>query len=243
MEEEKSIYNQKDKIKDARSESRQQFTKIKTVDPRDRLRELPLKQAKDRRQSIFEENRSKKKEENKKMQIENKNPLQLKDMLKEITQALNTFMESTNKEIENIKRIIELNTRGFMEENEKFKKFKDETKTQIQNIIITQKELNQKWDAIGSLVEGMIEGSTYAEPMKKNLQYSKYKEDNRKLNSSYYEKIKQKNNPNVSKAILYDKYNYNKARVVTKYNDTIKTYKVSISYRYSKSMLMISILT
>ena len=59
MEEEKSIYNQKDKIKDARSERRQQFTKIKTVDPRDRLRELPLKQAKDRRQSIFEENRSK----------------------------------------------------------------------------------------------------------------------------------------------------------------------------------------
>ena len=103
----------------------------------------------------------------------------------------------------------------------------------MQNIIITQKELNQKWDAIGSLVEGMIEGSTYAEPMKKNLQYSKYKEDNIKLNSSYYEKTKQKNNPNVSKAILYDKYNYNKARVVTKYNDTIKTYKVSISYRYN----------
>ena len=58
----KSLLSKNDRIIDARSKSRQQFTKIKIEDPRERLRELPLQQAKDRRQSIIEQNRSKKKD-------------------------------------------------------------------------------------------------------------------------------------------------------------------------------------
>ena len=50
---------QVDRITDARSESRKEFTKIKIEDPMKRLQELPLKQAKERRQNIIEENRAK----------------------------------------------------------------------------------------------------------------------------------------------------------------------------------------
>ena len=41
-------------------------------------------------------------------QAEN-NPRSLTTMIKEITEALNQFMEVTNKEIENIKMIVDLN--------------------------------------------------------------------------------------------------------------------------------------
>ena len=229
----KSLLSKNDRIIDARSENRQQFTKIKIEDPRERLRELPLQQAKDRRQSIIEQNRSKKKDP--KTQVDSKTPIQLQSMIKEITQALNCFMETTNKEIENIKRVVDLNFRGFKEEHEELKKYKDEAKFKMQNVIIIQKELNQKWEAIGSLVEGMIEGSSHTAPSGNNLGYSKYKEDiKEKLKlRSYHRNTKQQNRPPDSKAILYDRYIPNRAKVVTNSNNVIRTYKVSISYRYN----------
>ena len=57
-----------DRIKDARSENRKEFLTIKTTDPRAKLQEIPIEQAKERRQKIFEENRSKKKEHSKEEQ-------------------------------------------------------------------------------------------------------------------------------------------------------------------------------
>ena len=231
-----SLLRKNDRIIDARSESRQQFTKIKIEDPRERLRELLLQQAKDRRQSIIEQNRSKKKDP--KTQVDPKTPIQLQIMIKEITQALNCFMETTNKEIENIKRVVDLNFRGFKEEHEELKKYKDEAKNKMQNIIIFQKELNQKWEAIGSLVEGMIEGSSHTETSGNNLEYSKYKKYKEDINEklkfrSYHRNTKQQNWPPDLKAILYDRYIPNRVKVVTNSNNVIRTYKVSISYRYN----------
>ena len=50
------------KIKDARSENRiEKFITAKLKDPRERLQEIPLNQAKERRQKLIEENRLKKK--------------------------------------------------------------------------------------------------------------------------------------------------------------------------------------
>ena len=107
---------QVDRITDARSESRKEFIKIKFEDPMKRLQELLLKQAKERRQNIILENRAKRIEENKIAKIEQRNynnPLVIQTMIKAMTQALNTFMESTNKEIENIKEIINLYFREY----------------------------------------------------------------------------------------------------------------------------------
>ena len=183
-----------DRIVDARSENRKQFTKIKMEDPRERLKELPFKQAKDRRQSKIVEFRNKRMEENKGTQLEEKreSPKQFHNMLKEITLALKEFMETTNKEIENIKKVVDLNFGGFYEEQKEFKKYKEDVKIQMQNIIVYQKELNQKWEAIGSLVEGIIEGTSQTTQTKSNLDYSKYKKDIK-------ENIKRKFNYEVSK--------------------------------------------
>ena len=156
-------------------------------------------------------------------------------MIKEITQALNYFMESTNKEIENIKKVVDLNYWRFTEEHEEFKKYKDEAKIKMQNIIIFQKELNQKWEDIGSLVEGMIEGSSHTAPSGNNMGYSKYKEDiKEKLKlRSYQRNTKQQNRLPDSKAILYDRSIPNRAKIVTNSNNVIRTYKISISNIYN----------
>ena len=69
-------------------------------------------------------------------------------------------MDTTNKEIENIKKIVNLNYKLTTEGKEKSENFKDETNDRIQNIIITQKEIIQRWEAIGSQFESMIDNST-----------------------------------------------------------------------------------
>ena len=230
-----NIPNQTNRITDARSESRKEFTKIKLEDPMKRLQELPLKQAKERRQNIIEENRTKRIEENKMIQIEQKNynnPIAIQTMIKEITKALNLFIESTNKEIENIKEIINLNLRGQKKEHEEFKTHKTDIDHRIQNILISQKEINQKWDAIGSLVEGMIEGeSSLIKTTQNNISYSKYKKDLAETN--------RKHQP-ITKAILYDKYIPNKARIVTAKEKDIKTYRVTISHKFNKRIYYVN---
>ena len=50
---------QVNRIIHATSEIRTDFTKIKGTEPREKLRELPLKQAKERKQNAIEENRAK----------------------------------------------------------------------------------------------------------------------------------------------------------------------------------------
>ena len=51
-------YRNETRIIDARSESRKDFLTPKFKDPRIKLQELPITQAKDRRQKLFEQNRA-----------------------------------------------------------------------------------------------------------------------------------------------------------------------------------------
>ena len=82
------------------------------------------------------------------------------DMIKQLTQTLHQYMDTTNKEIENIKKIVNLNYKLTTEAKEKSENFKEETNDRIQNIIITQKELIQRWKAIGSQFESSIDNRT-----------------------------------------------------------------------------------
>ena len=103
----KSIFNE-------RTESRQNFLEIKQCDPREKLAEQQIQRIKERRQNNIKENRSKKKEK-----IKNDHQLskikkttdikQLSKMIKLISEALDSFMLCTKKEIENMKKIGELN--------------------------------------------------------------------------------------------------------------------------------------
>ena len=72
------------------------------TDPRKKLRELPLMQAKEQRQYAIKENRAKRIEENK--TTKEGNSTDIMKMIKELSQALNEFTKSMNKEIENIKK-------------------------------------------------------------------------------------------------------------------------------------------
>ena len=161
-----------ERIFDARSESRKEFTKIKLNDPKQKLQEIPLKKAKERRQENFKENRLKKTEVNKNQinYLNYNDSNKLCDMIKQLTQTLHQYMDTTNKEIENIKKIVNLNYKLTIEGKEKSENFKDETNDRIQNIIITQKELIQRWEAIGSQFESSIDNITNFtnKPNKKN---------------------------------------------------------------------------
>ena len=143
---------------------------------------------------------------------------QLRIAVKQITQTLNLFMETTNKEIENIKKIIEQNHKMTNEESNEVKNIKFELNDRIQNLIIEQKEIKQKCEAVGSFVEGMIQDSP-DRTMKSN-------ESKVGIHNKYHERQP------ITKAILYDKYVQNKARVVTHSNNITKTYKISIRYNY-----------
>ena len=104
-------------IYDPRSESRQQFTKILMADPRQRLIEIPINAAKERRQKIFNENREKRtKEEIIPNNTDNK---QLVEMMKNLTKALREYENATNKELENIMRVIELRDKETRRELDK----------------------------------------------------------------------------------------------------------------------------
>ena len=132
-------------ITDKRLKSRKEFMSIPSKDAKERLSMLPTTMASDRRQRIFQENRSKKMESKNKSdkQTEN-NPRNLTTMIKEITEALNQFKEVTNKEVENIKRIVEINHKSHIIEQKETKKDKEIIESRIQNIIINHKELCQK---------------------------------------------------------------------------------------------------
>ena len=96
-------------IKNSKSFSRQDITQLRFVDTRKTLEQRPLIQAKERRQKIINNKREERVNQSKKKATEAKNPKQLLIMMKELTQALNSYMTNTSEEIENIKKIIEAN--------------------------------------------------------------------------------------------------------------------------------------
>ena len=81
----------------------------KQKDPKEKLQKIPHIQAKDRRQKIFEDNRSKKKapREDTEKEREDLNLKELAKLVKELSTALREYERITNQEIENIKKIIE----------------------------------------------------------------------------------------------------------------------------------------
>ena len=52
-------------------------------------------------------------------------------------------------------------------------------------------------------------------------------------------KSRQQQHTNINKAILFDRMNHNRARMVTKNDDQITIYKISISYKYNSTMYYI----
>ena len=98
---------------------------------------------------------------------------------------MNEFMEYTNNEIENIKKIVELNYKWQKNEQEDIKKLKEETNTIIQNIITFQKEIAQRVDIVGIRIEDKQKDK--ANPKMRylnNSEYAKYK-DNIKSSTNY----------------------------------------------------------
>ena len=78
----------------------------------------------------------------------------------------------------------------------------------------------------------MIEGdSSLIKTTQNNISYAKYKKDLAETN--------RKHQP-ITKAILYDKYIPNKARIVTAKGKDIKTYRVTISHKFNKRMYYVN---
>ena len=95
-------------IYNAKSESRKEFTQVKIKDARERLKDIPIIAAKERRQKMITENREKRIEDTKEEQRHEKiNNKQLVEMLKDLTKALKEFEEITRKEMENIMIIVD----------------------------------------------------------------------------------------------------------------------------------------
>ena len=79
--------------------------------------------------------------------------------MKELTQALNSYMTNTSEEIENIKKIIEVNYKVTITENKKDELSKKDMESKIQYVINMNKELILKHEELESLVIGMTENS------------------------------------------------------------------------------------
>ena len=95
-------------IYDAKSESRKEFTQVKIEDARERLKDIPIIEAKERRKKRITENREKRIEDTKKEQKHGKiNNKQLVEMIKDLKKALKEFDEITRKEMENIMIIVD----------------------------------------------------------------------------------------------------------------------------------------
>ena len=107
--------NQSKSINDPRAESRKRFMEIPQNDPRIKLQDIPVSQAKERRQKGFKDKR---------MNAYNEEVMEDNKLLKQIKEAKDfkgiseivanlikmvcAYMENTQKEIENIKSIVDL---------------------------------------------------------------------------------------------------------------------------------------
>ena len=135
-------------IYDAKSESRKEFTQIKIKDAHERLKDIPIIAAKERRQKMITENRDKRIEDTKEEQKHGKiNNKQLVEMLKDLTKALKEFEEITRKELENIMIIVDrrykITENEFERIEEECKEIKDKLK-QTEKLTIQIKPVNER---------------------------------------------------------------------------------------------------
>ena len=218
----RKIINQENQIRDARSMSRNEFTKIKLVDPRIARQEIPQKRAEERRKKLIKDNRAERIEQSKKKEevTETNDSRQVSKLIKELNQALNNYMSITAKEIENIKRMIDLNHSEIKEGNKKTETNKREIDSKMQNIINAHKEIAGKHEALESLVVWMTEKiQEYKTPVN-----SKYKQKSGKDNI-HRDKTKF-NKQEFLTAILHDKKRYDNGIMVM--NDGSRMYKKKI---------------
>ena len=100
-------------IPDPRSENRQNFLNIPLTDPRQKLAEQNIIAAKERRQKNFKESRENRtiEEEKETKMPENPNNKQLAQLVKQLAEALKQFELTTRKELENIRKQIDLKSK------------------------------------------------------------------------------------------------------------------------------------
>ena len=214
------------RMNNVKSATRKDITTFDQKDPREKCKEIPLKMANERRQKLIKDKRTEKKNENNAQQdVEDQaSPEQLNKMIKQLTQAMNKFMETTNKELESIKEKINLNYEMRIKDNKYMKTVKEEIDQRMENLINEHKEMSHSWETIRTFVENLVE--------EKPDEKRELKTNNEKIN-------KDSNQQPALKAILYDKYFANRARLVTKKNNEIKTYRVTISYKLGYKMFFV----
>ena len=109
-------------IPDPRSENRQNFLNIPLTDPRQKLAEQNIIAAKERRQKNFKESRENRtiEEEKETKMPENPNNKQLAQLVKQLAETLKQFELTTRKELENIRKQIDLKSKIQEQEKEKW---------------------------------------------------------------------------------------------------------------------------
>ena len=113
------ISNHENQMRDARSVSRNEFTKVKLVNQRIAMNEIPQMQEKERRQKIIQDNRGEEKSKKEVGITYTKDPNKISKMIKDLSQVLNNYISITIKEIDNIKRFAKLNHSAVIEGNMK----------------------------------------------------------------------------------------------------------------------------
>ena len=149
-----------------------------------------------------------------------KDPNKISKMIKDLSQALNNYMSITTKEIDNIKRFVELNQSAVIEGNMKLQSSKRKIESKIQNIVNANKEITSKHEELESLVVEMTEMiNKYKKPG-----YSKYRQRKDKdANSQNFAKYTKKE---FLAAILHDKKRYDNGIMVV--NDGTRIYKKKV---------------
>ena len=146
-------------------------------------------------------------------------------MVKELSTALREYERITNQEIDNIKKIIEKRSKTASIEYEKYHKTNIEIDTRIQNVIEKCKEISQSNLSLKNLVEEVVNKENKTP---KQSSYSKFK--NQDITQAINLKTR---NHNITKAILYDRYRTNKAKMVTK-GTKIIVYPIKIQWDYNR---------
>ena len=181
-------------------------------------------------------NREKNNEENKKEEEGKIEPMRIMKTIKELTDTLKGFMDTTKKEIENLKKLIELNNKLTKKDKEEIKSIKIHTENRIQNIINEHKELKLKLEDTQRKTEVILTNTReISEQKSNNSEYKIYKEKIKQIQQNTIKQAKQKYTP-IKKAILFDKFNPYKGRIITSKEKRINVYSISIKYKYNTVM-------
>ena len=168
-----------------------------------------MKQAKEGRQNIIQENRIIKQEEEKMNDLK-----QLVKIIQELRRTLDCCMETTTKEIENIKKAIGYSNKDDHENDKSIKIVEKDIETKIQNIINQVKEIDQR--------NKTLETSQIPSDKKKNTRVRHWK-NNDSNNRNYPNKeFKLKNK-------AYNKFKENFKSVMNKDKQTIFTLQKEIA--------------